>query len=86
MSETARPDATRAPNEDAQAGRAAVPLLTAVAALALTIGGALLTGDPTSGVNRAVEGASSASSTFFGGLGRLLLMGSISPIRGLRHR
>lgn len=75
MSETARPTASRVSKEDAPARRAALPLLAALAALALAIGGALLTGDPTSGVNRAVEGASSASSTALGGLGRLLPFG-----------
>jgi len=52
-----------------------LPVLAAVVALALAVVGASLTADPTSGVNRAVEGASSASSTFLGGLSRLLPFG-----------
>lgn len=68
------PPATSATQPDASR-RLVLASLAAVAALALAVIGALVTGDPTSGVNRAVEGASSASSTFLGGLSRLLPFG-----------
>lgn len=53
----------------------ALALLAGALTLAVASAAALLTTDPTSGVNRAVEGASSASSGFFGSLSRLLPFG-----------
>lgn len=75
MSETARRAATARPAGEARARPAALAWVAALVALGLAVAGALLTGDPTGGVNRAVEGASSASSTAFGGIGRLLPFG-----------
>ncbi|MDQ3691535.1 MAG: cytochrome c biogenesis protein CcdA [Chloroflexota bacterium] len=81
MSETAAPAASSDPARTSQGARPirsrslALAVFASMGTLALTVAAALLTTDPTGGVNRAVEGASSASSTFFGGLSRFLPFG-----------
>jgi len=53
----------------------AVAALAGAAVVVVAVVGALLTPEPTGGLNQAVEGASSASSGFFGSLSRLLPFG-----------
>ncbi len=53
----------------------ALAMLAGGLALAIEVAAALLTRAPTAGVNELVEGASSASSGFFGGLGQILPFG-----------
>lgn len=80
MSETA-PRAAPPATTDEEASACIRPRSLAVAALAgvvvvvVAVVGALLTPEPTGGLNQAVEGASSASSGLFGSLSRLLPFG-----------